>query len=121
MVWTDVFLPKDAPVPADFEDIDTIVARSDADPARRRHLEAARKALADREAEGITGLAALRLRKGWSQKRLSEEVGTSRSYIARLESGTEDILLGTARRVAAALEISLEQLDAALRARGAGK
>jgi len=121
VLWVDVFRPKDIPAPPDFEDVDAVVARHETNPTRRRHLKEARKALSDREPELITGLAAFRLRKGWSQKRLSEEVGTSQSYIARLEIGNEDILMSTARRLAAALGVSIEEIDAALRSRGTGK
>jgi DNA-binding XRE family transcriptional regulator len=118
LIWVDLFQPKDVPVPADFEDLDAIVARDERVPARRLKLEHARKALATREPQRITGLSALRLRKGWSQKRLADEVGTSQSHIARLELGHDDILLSTARKLAAALNVAIEEVDTALRARG---
>jgi DNA-binding XRE family transcriptional regulator len=121
VIWVDVFQPKDVPVPADFEDIDAAIERDEKVPARRAKLENARKALAARETRRITGLSALRLRKGWSQKRLADEVGTSQSHIARLEIGNEDILMSTARRLAAALGVPIEELDIALRARGGKK
>jgi hypothetical protein len=76
MGFHDVFLPEDIPVPSDFEEIDSVVARSEAHPERRSYLEVARKRLASREPDRITGLAAFRLRKGWSWKRLSEELGS---------------------------------------------
>jgi hypothetical protein len=50
----------------DCEDVDVIVAHAEKIPARRAKLENARRALAARESQRITGLSALRLRKGWS-------------------------------------------------------
>lgn len=105
---------KDAPLSEGFEDIDDVVAQSESDSRRAPYLEKARRDLAEREPDRIKGLAALRLRKGWSQKRLAAEVGTSPPHIAGLEIGHEDILMETARRLAAALEVSIADIDAAL-------
>jgi len=121
VIWVDLFQPRDVPIPADFEDLDEIIARDEKVPARRAKLEQARKSLAAREPGRIAGLAALRLRKGWSQKRLADEVGTSQPHIARLEIGNEDILMSTARKLAEALGVPIEEIDAALRARGGVK
>jgi DNA-binding XRE family transcriptional regulator len=115
--WVDVYLPKAIPAPEGFEDIDSIVARHEANTTRGVLLIAARKALAKRAANKVPGIAQLRLRKGWSQMRLSKEIGTSQSYIARLEVSHEDVLMSTARRLAAALGVSIEEIDTALRAR----
>lgn len=122
VIWVDLFQPKDVPIPADFEDLDAVIARDERVPARRAKLEEARKALAARATGGrISGLASLRLRKGWSQKRLADEVGTSQSHIARLEIGNEDILMSTARKLGVALGVPIEEIDKALRARGGEK
>jgi len=121
VVWVDEFRPRDIPAPEDYEDIDDVVARHETDNERRRYLEEARIALATREQDRFTGLAALRLRKGWSQKRLADEVGTSQPHIARLEVGHEDILMSTARRLATALGTSIEEINTALLSRGAPK
>jgi DNA-binding XRE family transcriptional regulator len=116
VVWVDVG-PKAALLPEGFEDIDDVVAEAEANPKRAAHMERARRDLAEREPDRIKGLAALRLRKGWSQKRLAAEIGTSQPHIARLEIGHEDILMETARRLAAALGVSIIDIDAALLAR----
>ena len=100
-----------------FEDIDDVVTQSEADSRRAPYLEKARRDLAEREPDRIRGLAALRLRKGWSQKRLATEVGTSQPHIARLEMGHEDLRMEIARRLAAALEVSIADIDAAFFAR----
>jgi ribosome-binding protein aMBF1 (putative translation factor) len=102
-------------MPEGFEDIDSIVARHEANAGR--FLASARKVLAKRVADKVSGIARLRLHKGWSQMRLSKEVGTSQSYIARLELHHEDVLMSTARRLAAALGVSIDVIDAALQGR----
>lgn len=116
VLWVDI-RPESAPLPDGFEDIDDVVAQAESDSRHAPYLEKARRDLADREPDRIKGLAALRLRKGWSQKRLAAEVGTSQPHIARLEIGHEDILMETARRLAAALGVSIADIDAALLAR----
>ncbi|MEY2930227.1 MAG: hypothetical protein RL033_976, partial [Pseudomonadota bacterium] len=55
-----------------------------------------------------------RLLKGWSQKQLAEKVGTSQSYIARLETGGVDPQASTLRRIAAALDAPVSELFDAL-------
>jgi DNA-binding XRE family transcriptional regulator len=120
-VWVDVFRPRDIPAPEDYEDIDDVIARHETNAVRGQHLQEARIALATREQNRITGLAALRLRKGWSQKRLADEVGTSQPHIARLELGHEDILMSTARRLATALDVPIQEINSALLARGSPK
>jgi transcriptional regulator with XRE-family HTH domain len=57
----------------------------------------------------------LRLRKGWSQARLAAEIGTSQPHVARIERGTENLAIGTCRKLCAALDIDLNTLDRALR------
>ena len=47
-----------------------------------------------------------RLHKGWSQKELAGRMGTSQSYIARLEAGNVDPQVSTLQRLAAVLEVS---------------
>jgi predicted transcriptional regulator len=56
--------------------------------------------------EGTRRLAYYRLRNGWSQKELAARVGTSQSYIARLEAGEIDPQVSTVKRIATALEVS---------------
>jgi len=57
----------------------------------------------------------LRLRKGWSQARLAAELGTSQSYIARIERGKENLTVKTCRKLSWALGIDLNTLDQMLR------
>jgi DNA-binding XRE family transcriptional regulator len=55
-----------------------------------------------------------RLHRGLSQAQLATRAATSQPHIARIESGSEDIRLSTARKIADALEISLEQFEQAI-------
>lgn len=60
-------------------------------------------------------LRAHRLRRGFSQSELAERASTSQSHIARVEKGSEDIRLSTARKIAIALGISLDELERCIR------
>jgi transcriptional regulator with XRE-family HTH domain len=46
-----------------------------------------------------------RLMRGWSQKELAARVGTSQSYIARLEAGDIDPQVSTLQRLASVFEV----------------
>jgi ribosome-binding protein aMBF1 (putative translation factor) len=113
-VWRTI---QPADVESEFEDIDEVVAESERDGARRAHIERARRAIAGEFSPETLGLAALRLKLGWSQKRLAEQIGTSQPHIARIEMGDEDIRMSTARRLAHALGVSIGEIDAAIGAR----
>jgi DNA-binding XRE family transcriptional regulator len=112
--WESCFRAQDVPLPDGFEDIDTAVASLEREPARHTALEEARRRLADRSPEKFSKLAALRMRRGWSQKRLAEAIGTSQPHVARIENGRDNVLLATANELARALDISLEEINDAL-------
>ena len=59
-------------------------------------------------------LSALRLQHGWSQAELARQVGTSQSYIGRLETGLVDPQLSTMRKIALAMGVSVIALIEAL-------
>lgn len=99
----------ESPLPPNFVDIDTLVEQAATDPVARVAIADGRKAIA----ENYYGaeprkLAYFRLHKGWSQKELAMRVGTSQSYIARVEAGDIDPQVSTLRRIAAALEVQPE-------------
>lgn len=102
-------------IDTEFEDIDKVVAIHERNVQRREYIENARKQVAERLPQEAVGIAALRMRLGWSQQRLADEIGTSQPHIARIEAG-RDILLDTARRLASALRVTLLDIDAAVRA-----
>ncbi len=95
------------PLPAGFVDIDAFVAEAEQDPAMKAAIAAGREALAEHcyGGEGARPLSFYRLRKGWSQKELAQRMGTSQSYIARLETGGIDPQVGTLCRLATVLEV----------------
>lgn len=98
-------------LPDEFEDIDDVIAEAERDPKRAAYLQQARQRLVELEPDRIKGLAALRLRRGWSQARLASEIGTCPSNIARLESGREEIEMKTARRLGLALGVPPEAIS----------
>jgi GTP diphosphokinase / guanosine-3',5'-bis(diphosphate) 3'-diphosphatase len=97
-------------LPKGFVDIDDLVEESERDPHRKPHIEAGRKLVAKHHAEHVGGLAALRLKRGWSQRTLADAIGVKQPHIARLESGHNDPSLGTMRKLATALGVSVEEL-----------
>jgi ribosome-binding protein aMBF1 (putative translation factor) len=103
-------------IDSEFQDVDDVVAADERNKARRPFIEAARQRIAQALPSEVQGVAALRLKKGWSQRRLAQAIGTSQPHIARVESG-QDIMLDTARRLAGALDVSLLDIDAALHSR----
>lgn len=109
------YLTPEAPTPARHSSISGLVARWEQDPERKDAIARARGWAAD-ELHGDDGetLRSLRLRKGLSQQRLADLVGTSQPHIARIEGGADNLNIDTCRRLARALGIDLNTLDAAL-------
>jgi ribosome-binding protein aMBF1 (putative translation factor) len=96
-----------ATLPEGFADIDALVEKAEADPVTRQALVEGRKAIAQNYyAGGVRSLAYYRLEKGWSQKELAARVGTSQSYIARLEAGSIDPQVSTLKRLSAVLDVT---------------
>jgi ribosome-binding protein aMBF1 (putative translation factor) len=60
-------------------------------------------------------IKASRTKKGFSQKKVADEVGTKQQVISRLENGVDDIKLSTFFRVANVLHIDLDKFVHALR------
>lgn len=116
VVWLEFPEPDSVGIPDDFDDIDAVIEDIEATPAGHTALDDARR-FVGREfyANQAGSLAAMRLAKGWSQKRLAEEASTSQPYVARLEKGNADPQLSTARRICEALGISIEQFDRAFK------
>src|ERR1700744_1708204 len=82
-------------------------------PRRAAFLAQARQDLAKELAESGETIRTLRLGRGFSQTKLAELIGTQQPHIARIESGQE-INISTARKLAAALGVDMNKLDAAL-------
>ena len=112
-------VPAEVPLPEGFVDIDTLVEEAEKDPVARQAIEEGRKAVAQHYyADEPRSLAYYRLARGWSQKELAARVGTSQSYVARLELGEIDPQVSTLRRIAVALEMQPAELLDALPAGG---
>lgn len=101
-------------LPDGYQDIDNLVAEDERDPARRAAIEAGRKIIAERYYKDASGLAVLRLKHGWSQRTLADAIGVKQPHIARLEIGQNDPSLGTMRKLAAALGVTIEDIVRAL-------
>jgi DNA-binding XRE family transcriptional regulator len=107
-----------APAGRGFVALDAIVDELESTPAGRRQLASARRWVGRRVHAGEPAtLAAFRLARGLSQKQLAERLGTSQSYVARLEAGQIDPQFSTVRRVCAELGIDLAHFAKALDAR----
>jgi DNA-binding XRE family transcriptional regulator len=94
-----------------FVDIDTLVETAEKNPVARQAIVEGRKDVARNYYAGEKrSLAHYRLEKGWSQKELATRVGTSQSYIARLEAGDIDPQVSTLRRMAVVLNVQAAEL-----------
>jgi ribosome-binding protein aMBF1 (putative translation factor) len=107
--------PRPQP-PAKHSSISQLIDEWEQDGKSRAALEDGRRWLADTfyGEEGDT-MRTLRLRKGWSQIRLAEALGTSQSHVARIERGTENLTIETCRKLCSALDIDMNTLDRMLK------
>lgn len=64
------------------------------------------------DAKKIVGwnLRKLRVPKGWSQERLALESNVDRTYIGKVERGSENVTISTLEVIAQALEVPLAAL-----------
>jgi DNA-binding XRE family transcriptional regulator len=106
--------PEDSPMPQGVEDIDTVIERRERDPSTRAAMSATRQRLSSRIEDRVGGIAAMRLRKGWTQKQLASVLTTSQSHIARIENGRDNVLLATANDLARVLDTTLDEVNQAL-------
>jgi DNA-binding XRE family transcriptional regulator len=94
--------------------VDELLRRS-VQKGRGPALERARRRLGNRlAAGGLVTLREMRLRAGMSQVELAAKIGTSQSRIARLEAGKENVSLLTAKKLADALGVDLDNIAAVL-------
>ncbi|MGD9878555.1 MAG: helix-turn-helix transcriptional regulator [Reyranella sp.] len=112
--WAEFYQGTAEPIPDGFEDIDAIIEARERDEAARAGLQRARARLSQALKDRASPLAVLRLQRGWSQKQLAEAIGTSQPHIARIENGRDNVMLETANQLARALNVSLEEINAAL-------
>ncbi|MEJ5207461.1 helix-turn-helix transcriptional regulator [Denitratimonas sp. CY0512] len=110
------FLAAPVQVPVRHRAVGDLVARWEASGDRRAAIARARQWVAGvfHTDEGVT-LRTLRMNKGMSQKKLADLIGTSQPHIARIEGGADNLSIDTCRRLAQALDIDMNALDAALK------
>lgn len=114
--WVIRELTADQPslLPRDAVDIDNLLAEFETTPHGASAIADGRKWVAENFYSGGVSLAALRLQRGWSQAELARRVGTSQSYIGRLEKNVIDPQLSTVRKIAHALGVPVADVDVAL-------
>lgn len=101
----------DTPLPVGFVDIDQLVEQAEKDPVSREAIAVGRQAVAAHYyADEPRSLAWYRLSRGWSQKELAARMGTSQSYIARLEAGDIDPQVSTLVRLASVFGVATTAL-----------
>lgn len=116
--WAEFNPGEKEPLLDGFIDIEDVINEIEVTPAGRERMAAARRHVAAQYyADEGSGLSAFRLAKGWSQKQLAEQIGTSQSHVARIESGHTDPQLSTIERLCEVLGISIEQFRQAFRAK----
>lgn len=106
----EVSLAQQSVAPVDAVDIDALVAEFEGTSAGAKSIAKGRQWVAKSLYSGSKTLAALRLQHGWSQAELARQVGTSQSYIGRLETGGIDPQLSTVRKIALALGVPVAAL-----------
>ena len=106
-----------APLPAGYQEIDDVVRKHERDPRRAAALTRARKRLASQveEVSQMVTLASLRLKAGLSQARVAELLGNSQPSYSLIESGRRDILHSTFEKLIEILQVSRDELAAALK------
>lgn len=95
--------------------IDDLIANLELESEWSEAFAESRKEIAA-EVGAISKLAELRLARGLSQRRLAELSGCSQPQLARLERGKGNPSIGTLRRVASALSVTIESAVSAFEA-----
>ena len=96
--------------------IGTLVAQREKDSRKAAAYARARQKLASRLEGGEPSLARLRLAKGMSQSQLANAMGKQQPYVARLESGSNDVQVSTIEALAKALCVPANEVFAAVMA-----
>lgn len=114
VIYLNFAIEPETALPPGFVSIDSIIDEFESDEAGREAMADARRFVGERfYSHHPRGLAGFRLAKGWSQKRLAQELGTSQSHVARIEAGQSDPQISTVRRLCEVLGITIEQFERA--------
>lgn len=107
-------LDAEEKLPPDFRDIDDVVNEFESSLEGAARMKAARERIRQRLKIETGTLKGLRLKAGLSQVQLAKLIGSSQSHVARIESGSDSIVIDTCRKLAKALNVDLNTLDHAL-------
>lgn len=90
------------------------MGKREQNPDRAQGLKTARAAVAEAlySDEPIT-IKVLRLRSGLTQSQLAAALDTSQPHVARLESGRQDAVMSTCRKLCKALNVTFDELNSA--------
>jgi ribosome-binding protein aMBF1 (putative translation factor) len=114
LLWEE-FHSRDSQIPARHSSINDLASKWEQDEDFRKELEKARHWVADTfYGQEKDTIRTMRLRKGLSQSKLADILGTSQSHVARIENGYADILFDTCRKLCHALEIDMNKLNEAM-------
>lgn len=95
--------------PPESIEIDDFIASEFSTPSDSAHIRKARGWIAENFVE-TNSLAALRLKKGLSQKELADRVQSSQSHLANIELGKCDPGTQTILKIAKALDVPAERI-----------
>lgn len=98
-------------VPKNYKSINELINQLSGDEGKRLALEKARKTLANKFYENEGTIRALRLQNGWSQTYFAELLETSQSHVARIERGTDNLMISTCRKLSEVLNIDMNELN----------
>lgn len=110
MIYAEFAVPPKPSAMTGAVDIDDLVAELEQVPENAEAIAQGRRWVAETFYPGSVSVAALRLRKGWSQAELARRAETSQPYIARLERGQVDPQISTVRKLARALDVPVGTL-----------
>ncbi len=110
VIYAEFAVPPKPSAIADALDIDDLVAELEQDPENAKAIAKGRQWVAESFYADRSSVAALRLRKGWSQAELARRAETSQPYIARLERGLVDPQVSTVKKLAQALGVPVAEL-----------
>lgn len=114
VIYLNFAIEPESALPPGFVSIESIIDELESDEAGREAMADARRFVGETFYGGPPrGLAGFRLAKGWSQKRLAQELKTSQSHVARIETGQSDPQISTVRRLCEVLDITIEQFERA--------
>ncbi|MFV3380317.1 helix-turn-helix domain-containing protein [Pseudomonas sp. NY15354] len=106
-VHTGVFSVRASDLASAHTDFDALLTELESNPENSEDLARAGSWVADvLLPEGET-LRSARRRKGFSQKRLAEIIGSTQPHLSNIESGKGDLMFETVVRLCKALDISL--------------